>query len=79
MEIRAIKKGISLEIKEGCDKSFNVVADREMIQQVLNNLVTNSIKYGKERRPHPGRIIRYGETISLWKFLTMGSVLTNNI
>jgi two-component system phosphate regulon sensor histidine kinase PhoR len=48
MEIRAIKKGITLEIKEGCDKPFNVVADREMIQQVLNNLVTNSIKYGKE-------------------------------
>lgn len=48
MEIRALKKGISLEIKEGCDKSFNVVADREMIQQVLNNLFTNSIKYGKE-------------------------------
>lgn len=48
MEIRAIKKRINLEIKEGCDKPFNVVADREMIQQVLNNLVTNSIKYGKE-------------------------------
>ena len=48
MEIRAIKKGIALEIKEGCDKPFHVVADREMIQQVLNNLVTNSIKYGKE-------------------------------
>jgi len=48
LEIRAQKKDISMDIKEGCDKSFPVNADREMIQQVLNNLVTNSIKYGKE-------------------------------
>ncbi len=47
-EIRARKKNIKLEFKEGCDRSFQVVADRELIQQVLNNLVTNSIKYGKE-------------------------------
>lgn len=47
-DIRAGKKDITLEIKEGCDKSFMVIADSEMIQQVLNNLVTNSIKYGNE-------------------------------
>ncbi len=49
MEIRAAKKGIDLSIKEGCDKSFIVQADRELIQQVLNNLLINSIKYGKEK------------------------------
>jgi two-component system phosphate regulon sensor histidine kinase PhoR len=48
LEIRAQSKNIKLTIKEGCDKSFYVTADREMIQQVLNNLITNSIKYGKE-------------------------------
>jgi two-component system phosphate regulon sensor histidine kinase PhoR len=48
LDMRANKKKISLEFKEGCDHSFIVVADRELIQQVLNNLLTNSIKYGKE-------------------------------
>ncbi len=48
MEVRAKKKKIKISLKEGCDKSFNVVADRELIQQVLNNLLTNSIKYGKD-------------------------------
>jgi len=48
LEIRGKSKNISLSVKEGCDKSFLVIADREMIHQVLNNLITNSIKYGKE-------------------------------
>ncbi len=47
MDIRANKNGVALEIKEGCDKPFFVVGDRELIHQVLNNLVTNAIKYGK--------------------------------
>jgi len=48
MEVRAKKKKNKLEIKEGCNKSFIVVADREMIHQGLNNLITNALKYGKE-------------------------------
>jgi two-component system phosphate regulon sensor histidine kinase PhoR len=48
LEIRSRSKNIALTVKEGCDKSFMVIADRGMIQQVLNNLITNSIKYGKE-------------------------------
>jgi len=47
-EIRASKKNISLGFKEGCNNSFLVLADRELIHQVLNNLITNSIKYGKK-------------------------------
>lgn len=48
-EIMAKKKGVKIEFKEGCEKSFIVVGDRELIHQVLNNLITNSIKYGKEK------------------------------
>lgn len=47
-DIRAAKKGIVIEFKEGCEVPFQVVGDRELIYQVLNNLITNSIKYGKE-------------------------------
>ena len=48
LDIRAKSKNIKLGVKEGCDTSFIVFADRDMIQQVLTNMVTNSIKYGKE-------------------------------
>ena len=48
MEMQANKKKISIEIKEGCNKSYFVKADRDLILQVLTNLTTNSIKYGKE-------------------------------
>jgi len=49
LEMRARLKNIRLEFKDGCDKSFFVHADREMIYQVFSNLITNSIKYGKEK------------------------------
>jgi two-component system phosphate regulon sensor histidine kinase PhoR len=48
LEIHAQKDNINIEIKEGCEKSFIVYADVELIQQVLSNLITNSIKYGSE-------------------------------
>lgn len=45
--IKAKEKGITLEFKNGAEKGFNVLADKEKISQVLVNLVSNSIKYGK--------------------------------
>lgn len=48
LEVRAKERGIQLLIKEGCNKPFYVYADRYRIRQVIVNLVTNSIKYGKE-------------------------------
>jgi two-component system phosphate regulon sensor histidine kinase PhoR len=48
MEMKAKQKNISLLIKKGCDSAFYVMADRERIEQVVTNLIDNSIKYGKQ-------------------------------
>lgn len=48
MDIMAKQYHISLGFKEGSDKSMYVLADRDKIRQVVVNLVSNSIKYGKE-------------------------------
>lgn len=47
LEMRASKKNISLtfDVKY---KPIRVIADQEKIQQVITNLVMNSIKYGKQ-------------------------------
>jgi two-component system phosphate regulon sensor histidine kinase PhoR len=44
----AKKREITLHFKEGAAPSFMVYADRESIRQVLNNLLVNSIKYGRD-------------------------------
>lgn len=48
LEVRAKDRGITLLVKEGCNRPFYVLADRYRIRQVLVNLVLNSIKYGRE-------------------------------
>ena len=48
LEVKAKERGISLLIKEGCNKPFYIHADRYRITQVIVNLISNSIKYGKE-------------------------------
>jgi two-component system phosphate regulon sensor histidine kinase PhoR len=48
MEIGAQRKKINLELKDHAHRPYMVTADREMIRQVLVNLVSNSIKYGRE-------------------------------
>lgn len=47
-EMKAKSKRIKLMFKPGADLSYKVRADRNYIRQALMNLVTNSIKYGKE-------------------------------
>lgn len=47
LEMKASKQQIMLDFKEGASQGYRVRADRESIRQVLMNLVSNSIKYGK--------------------------------
>jgi two-component system phosphate regulon sensor histidine kinase PhoR len=48
LEMKADKKGIMLMFDMKYIKPVMVYADQEKIQQVVTNLVVNSIKYGKE-------------------------------
>ena len=48
LEMNADKKNIILMFDRKYNKAINVFADQEKIQQVLTNLIMNSIKYGKE-------------------------------
>lgn len=47
LEYMASHKKIILDFKEGCNYTMIVEADKYRIRQVLVNLVTNSIKYGR--------------------------------
>ncbi len=48
LELKAAKKNITLEYKGGADTSFRASGDKNQIRQVFINLITNSIKYGKD-------------------------------
>jgi len=47
-EIKARERGITLQLKDGASAGFIVSADPDYIRQVLDNLIRNSIKYGRE-------------------------------
>lgn len=47
-EIMASERKISLKFARPQDKPLKVMADRKRIQEVLNNLIVNSIKYGRQ-------------------------------
>ncbi|MEH6534950.1 MAG: ATP-binding protein [Psychroserpens sp.] len=49
LEMKAAKKKISLIFDMEYTEPIMVLADRERIQQVLTNLIVNSIKYGEEK------------------------------
>lgn len=48
LEMKAAKKNVTLTFDLEYDQSILVNADEERIQQLLTNLIENSIKYGKE-------------------------------
>ena len=47
-EIKAAEKKIHIFINQNTQGPFHVFADKELIRQVLSNLIENSIKYGNE-------------------------------
>ncbi|WP_068245079.1 sensor histidine kinase [Hydrotalea flava] len=47
LSIKTAAKQIKTIIKKGCEAPIIVFADKEKIRQVLNNLVVNATKYGK--------------------------------
>lgn len=49
LEIKAQKANININFKGAKDKPVLVLADEKRISQVLDNLVVNSIKYGKDQ------------------------------
>ncbi len=49
VEFQAAKQQIKLQLAKKYDKPILVKADKFRIRQVLVNLITNSIKYGKEK------------------------------
>ena len=48
LEMRAAKKNISLVFDKEYTKEILVFADRARVEQVLTNLIVNSLKYGKQ-------------------------------
>lgn len=48
LSIKTSKKNIKCSIKKGCESPITVFADIEKIRQVINNLLVNATKYGKQ-------------------------------
>lgn len=48
LAVLAKKKKIKIRFKEGADLPYMVSADINLISEVINNLIINSIKYGKQ-------------------------------
>ena len=48
LSIKAAKQNISCSFKKGSEGQTMVFADKEKVRQVLNNLVVNASKYGKQ-------------------------------
>ena len=48
LSIKTSARNIRCSIKKGCESPIIVFADKEKIRQVLNNLLENATKYGKQ-------------------------------
>ncbi len=63
LELNAAKTNISLLLTKKYDKPIYVIADKFRIRQVLVNLITNSIKYGKENGKTTINISNYNDDV----------------
>ncbi len=50
LELQATEKEIILKFKDGASNRFMVYADKDAIRTVMMNLISNSLKYGREGR-----------------------------
>jgi two-component system phosphate regulon sensor histidine kinase PhoR len=48
LSIKTSARNIRSAIKKGCESPITVYADKEKIRQVINNLLENATKYGKQ-------------------------------
>ncbi len=48
LSIKMEEKNIKASIKKGCESPINIFADKEKIRQVITNITSNAIKYGKQ-------------------------------
>ncbi|MEZ5013495.1 MAG: ATP-binding protein [Chitinophagales bacterium] len=63
LEIQADQRQILLDIKEDCDHPFMVYADLKRIREVLVNLISNAIKYGRETGSVHAGFYRMGDQV----------------
>lgn len=63
LELKAKRKGMTLQLKDGSEKSYSVHADKDKIRQVITNLADNSIKYGNENGSTIANFYEMGENI----------------
>ena len=48
LSLKLEQKNVQFSFKKGCENPIQVFADKNKIYQVLSNLITNALKYGKQ-------------------------------
>jgi two-component system phosphate regulon sensor histidine kinase PhoR len=48
LSLKLEQKNVQFSFKKGCENPIQVFADKNKIYQVLSNIITNAIKYGKQ-------------------------------
>ena len=76
-EMKAAKKDISLTFDKAEMEPHYVKADQEKIQQVLTNLIVNSIKYGREKGTTEVSIVDLSENKYLVRLTDNGIGINN--